>query len=317
MYLAITRQFAEAFLDLRLDDDSYRNAISNLSDAGTAAAPGEPACGQLPGFQYQMALDQTRLYYSAARLRSRLSSTRSPGRSSSGPGRTGFQRTADPWNGRWRVSGRRGLPALYLIRHVGGARVRGAPGQWRQRTALPDRAVGTGASGLYLDHWGKPLFTLLASPFAQLGFAGMKAFNALCMLGVAADHAAGPPLGLPPCARRPVAPGLPGRLGTDVLGPHRAAVRARPGDVVVWPKRIAGGPAALVAGLSPSRSLRACSCSEVLVCFLVLHRQWRAIPGRPPGVCSSVSQAGRCMAPRSGPSPAFPTHKVPRGTAAG
>lgn len=36
---------------------------------------------------------------------------------------------------------------------------------------------------LYLDHWAKPLFVLLASPFAQLGFSGMKVFNALCALG--------------------------------------------------------------------------------------------------------------------------------------
>jgi hypothetical protein len=31
--------------------------------------------------------------------------------------------------------------------------------------------------GLYLDVWAKPVFTLLASPFAQLGFSGMKLFN--------------------------------------------------------------------------------------------------------------------------------------------
>lgn len=33
---------------------------------------------------------------------------------------------------------------------------------------------------LLLDHWGKPLYTLLASPFAQLGHWGMTLFNALC-----------------------------------------------------------------------------------------------------------------------------------------
>src|SRR6218665_3878717 len=32
---------------------------------------------------------------------------------------------------------------------------------------------------LYFNHWAKPLFVLLASPFAQLGFIGMKVFNAL------------------------------------------------------------------------------------------------------------------------------------------
>ncbi len=31
---------------------------------------------------------------------------------------------------------------------------------------------------LFLDHWGKPIFTLLSSPFAQIGFQGMLFFNA-------------------------------------------------------------------------------------------------------------------------------------------
>lgn len=36
---------------------------------------------------------------------------------------------------------------------------------------------------LYLDQWAKPFFTLIASPFAQLGFNGIKAFNCLLNLG--------------------------------------------------------------------------------------------------------------------------------------
>lgn len=36
---------------------------------------------------------------------------------------------------------------------------------------------------LYFNHWGKPVFTLLASPFAQFGFVGIKIFNALVSLG--------------------------------------------------------------------------------------------------------------------------------------
>lgn len=36
---------------------------------------------------------------------------------------------------------------------------------------------------LYFDHWAKPVFVLLASPFAQFGFTGMKVFNALVSLG--------------------------------------------------------------------------------------------------------------------------------------
>ncbi|MCD6566368.1 MAG: hypothetical protein J7K53_10540 [Bacteroidales bacterium] len=32
---------------------------------------------------------------------------------------------------------------------------------------------------LFLDHWGKPLFTLLSSPFSQFGFNGLRFFNVL------------------------------------------------------------------------------------------------------------------------------------------
>lgn len=32
---------------------------------------------------------------------------------------------------------------------------------------------------LFFDHWAKPVFVMLASPFAHFGFAGMKIFNAL------------------------------------------------------------------------------------------------------------------------------------------
>lgn len=38
---------------------------------------------------------------------------------------------------------------------------------------------------LFLNHWAKPLFTLIASPFAQFGFIGMKVLNSLCGLGAA------------------------------------------------------------------------------------------------------------------------------------
>lgn len=36
---------------------------------------------------------------------------------------------------------------------------------------------------LYFDHWAKPTFTLLASPFAQFGFIGIKVFNIICAFG--------------------------------------------------------------------------------------------------------------------------------------
>src|ERR1700739_1524212 len=37
---------------------------------------------------------------------------------------------------------------------------------------------------LLLDMWGKPFFTLLSSPFAQLGLRGMFLFHALCAAAV-------------------------------------------------------------------------------------------------------------------------------------
>ena len=35
---------------------------------------------------------------------------------------------------------------------------------------------------LFFDHWAKPLFVLLASPFVQFGFVGVKVFNAINVL---------------------------------------------------------------------------------------------------------------------------------------
>jgi hypothetical protein len=34
---------------------------------------------------------------------------------------------------------------------------------------------------LFLDHWGKPLYTLLSSPFAYFGYKGSMVFNAMCL----------------------------------------------------------------------------------------------------------------------------------------
>lgn len=38
---------------------------------------------------------------------------------------------------------------------------------------------------LFLNHWGKPFFTFIASPFAQFGFTGMKLFNVGCAISAA------------------------------------------------------------------------------------------------------------------------------------
>lgn len=36
---------------------------------------------------------------------------------------------------------------------------------------------------LFLDQWGKPLYNIIASPFAQLGLTGAVVFNILCLIG--------------------------------------------------------------------------------------------------------------------------------------
>lgn len=38
---------------------------------------------------------------------------------------------------------------------------------------------------LFLDHWGKPLFTILSAPFAAFGFTGIRIFNILCGISTA------------------------------------------------------------------------------------------------------------------------------------
>jgi len=35
---------------------------------------------------------------------------------------------------------------------------------------------------LFLDHWGKPVFTILSAPFAQFGFVAVRIFNTICGL---------------------------------------------------------------------------------------------------------------------------------------
>ncbi|MCB0786930.1 MAG: hypothetical protein KDC02_22320, partial [Flavobacteriales bacterium] len=123
---------------------------------------------------------------------------------------------------------------------------------------------------LYLDHWGKPLFTLLASPFAQLGFAGMKAFNALCMLGTL--------LMTMRLARRwelphPVLAGLfllacPGVWELTFSGLTEPLFALGLVTVVVLAEEDRWRPAALVAGLLPFVRSEGLLVLGVLVCFL-------------------------------------------------
>jgi len=57
-------QFTEAFLNLRLPDDDLQLAMRNMSPAEMVQRMESMPPDAYQSFQYQMALDQTRLYYS-------------------------------------------------------------------------------------------------------------------------------------------------------------------------------------------------------------------------------------------------------------
>jgi signal peptidase I len=56
-------QFRDAFLNLRLPDDDYQLALKNLSPAEMVQRMENLPPDAYQSFRYQMALDQTRLYY--------------------------------------------------------------------------------------------------------------------------------------------------------------------------------------------------------------------------------------------------------------
>ncbi|MDQ3101966.1 MAG: carboxypeptidase-like regulatory domain-containing protein [Bacteroidota bacterium] len=57
-------QFREAFLNLRLPDDDFQLAMRNMSPAEMVQRMENLPPDAYQSFQYQMAMDQTRLYYS-------------------------------------------------------------------------------------------------------------------------------------------------------------------------------------------------------------------------------------------------------------
>ena len=133
---------------------------------------------------------------------------------------------------------------------------------------------------LFLDHWGKPLFTLLASPFAQLGFPGMKAFNALCGLGTLLLT-----MGL---ARRwslphPAVAGLfllacPGLWELTFSGLTEPLFALGLMAVVLLADRDHLRGAAGVAGLLPFVRSEGLLVLGVLGLFLLLRGRWRPLP---------------------------------------
>ena len=133
---------------------------------------------------------------------------------------------------------------------------------------------------LLLDHWGKPLFTLLASPFAQLGHWGMTLFNALCFVATAwaADRMLkdtatwsrwlfAPALLLVPVYGTMVLEGM-----TEVLFGLLATL------VVLACYHSRYRTAALLASLMPFARPEYIVFVPLLLGWLVLQRQWKALP---------------------------------------
>lgn len=133
---------------------------------------------------------------------------------------------------------------------------------------------------LFLDLWGKPLFTTLSSPFAQLGHAGMAGFNALVFVGTAI-------------------------IGIHILRTAGGAAQ------MIFPILVAANPqyvqlvlggmteplfamltllallllleghyrgAALITSLTPLARPEYVVFIPLVAFFLVIHRRWRALP---------------------------------------
>lgn len=133
---------------------------------------------------------------------------------------------------------------------------------------------------LLLDQWAKPLFTLLASPFAQAGYGGMALFNALVVIcctwavqpllkraGPLAQYLFPITIMLSPIGAHLIMQGM-----TEILFGCIAAV------AVVLLYRGSPMMAAALAGCTP---LCRPEYGVFLPCFalwLVIDRKWRALP---------------------------------------
>lgn len=133
---------------------------------------------------------------------------------------------------------------------------------------------------LFLHAWGKPLFTLLSSPFAQLGISGMTLFNALCFVvtawavdgilkraGEAARWLYAPILLLVPVYGTMVLAGM-----TEVLFGLLTILVIR----ALFEERY--GPAMAILSLTPFSRPEYIGFMPFVLAWVVGKRQWRALP---------------------------------------
>jgi hypothetical protein len=132
---------------------------------------------------------------------------------------------------------------------------------------------------LLLDHWGKPLFTILSSPFAQFGFSGMVLFN-LILFAISAyvlNKAIGPrPWSLPlimifllfsPMYLKMIYAGM-----TEILFSTVAVVSV----ALVYKKRFIAG--AIAASFLPYCRPEYIVLMPLLAIWISYQKQWKALP---------------------------------------
>ena len=133
---------------------------------------------------------------------------------------------------------------------------------------------------LFLDLWGKPLFTLLASPFAQFGHTGVAVFNAVVAvvtgaLGVRALRHAGGGAQLVFPALVLLAPQYVLMVMAGMTEPLFGLVTVLVVLLLLIDRSVA---AAIVASLTPFARPEYIVFLPMVMAWLAFRRQWRVLP---------------------------------------
>jgi hypothetical protein len=133
---------------------------------------------------------------------------------------------------------------------------------------------------LLLDLWGKPLFTLLASPFAQFGHVGVAGFNVLvaaatAWAGIRALRSAGGVAQLAFPVLVLLAPQYVLMVLAGMTEPLFGLVTVMTVLLLVHERH---APAAAVASLAPFARPEYIAFLPMVVLWLAYERKWRALP---------------------------------------
>ncbi|MCC7501015.1 MAG: hypothetical protein IT229_00705, partial [Flavobacteriales bacterium] len=133
---------------------------------------------------------------------------------------------------------------------------------------------------LFLDLWGKPLYTLLASPFAQFGHAAVAVFNAVVavatgLIGIRALRSAGGGAQLLIPVLVLLAPQYMMMVMAGMTEPLFGLVAVLVVLLLLMDRPVA---AAVVASLTPFSRPEYIVFLPMVMAWFVLQRQWRALP---------------------------------------